>query len=138
MRNLVAKFLRKEAFAEMVRDGVPKRDLVMGKNSVVNSPRSVRAMYLKLKAAFKKVRATVDEAAAVVTRTRKRSGFHRRADLTRGPATIQSPLKQLHALFPATQNERGNWIENPIYVKAARAAKYGHGDTVMRIARQYV
>lgn len=138
MRNLVAKFLRKEAFAEMVRDGVPKRDLVMGKNSVVNSPRSVRAMYLKLKAAFKKVRATVDEAAAVVTRSRKRSSFHRRADLTRGPAIIQSPLQQLHNLFPATQNARGNWVESPIYLRAEKAAQAGNGTEVMRIARQYV
>ena len=54
MRAKVAKYLRREARTEMVNDGVPDRDPVWGHHSVVNSPQSVRALYLKLKQAFKR------------------------------------------------------------------------------------
>lgn len=58
MRSKIAKQLRREAAAEMSHDQVPERDLVMGKRSVVNSPQSVRAMYLALKKAYKKSRSS--------------------------------------------------------------------------------
>lgn len=59
MKNKVAKRLRRAAAAEMRADGVPERDLVWGVGRVVNSPQSVRAMYLQLKKAWKRPRTNV-------------------------------------------------------------------------------
>lgn len=52
MNGKKSRILRRLALEEMIGDGVPKTDLVMGRNSVVNSPDSIRAMYLKLKQAY--------------------------------------------------------------------------------------
>ena len=58
MKNKVAKELRRMAEAEMAMDRVPDRDLVEHPNRgyVINSPKSVRSMYLHLKSAYKKLR----------------------------------------------------------------------------------
>lgn len=150
MRNTVAKHLNRTALGEMMGDGVPKRDLVMGKNSVVNHPKSVRAMYIRLKQAYKNLRSMVNEAAAraiakgialpaaQAPRTRKRSTFFRRQDLTQKPAVIQAPLQMIRALFPDTRNERGEFEASPIYRKARNAARRGDGKAVTAIARQYI
>ena len=47
-----ARALRRLATEEMAEDKVPARDLVWGSRSVVNSPQSERALYLKLKQAY--------------------------------------------------------------------------------------
>lgn len=140
MRNTVARHLARTAIAEMTLDRVPARDLVEHpkRGHVINAPKSVRALYLGLKQAYKKIRAFVTEAKHIVVRTRKGSGFYRKADLGARPAIIQSPLKQIQKLYPPSQNLRGEWEQHPIYLRAAHAAIRGDGATVQRLARAHV
>lgn len=107
MRQTVAKRLRTLALAEMIGDGVPKRELVMGRHSVVNSPDSIRAMYLKLKQAW--LRLWPSNPAPQPVRQRKSTNFIRPVDLSQKPSLIQSPLQQLRALFPAARTPTGGY-----------------------------
>lgn len=133
MRQTVAKHLRKAALQEMIGDGVPKRDLVMGRHSVVNSPQSVRAMYLKLKQAW--LRLWSGDHKPLVERQRQASGFHRRTDLSAGPAMILSPLKQLRALFPPIHTLGGGHEPHWIVREAEWLASRGDGAGLQRLAR---
>jgi hypothetical protein len=136
MRNTVAKRLRKAALNEMLHDNVPKRDLVMGPNSVINSPQSIRALYLQLKASWKNL---VTAAPALVpTRLRKPSSFHRPQNLRAGPALIASPLKHILGLFPGSNRPDGSYELNPTSALAIAWAKSGQGHKVSALARRFV
>lgn len=139
MRNKVAKHFRQLAKSEMAQDRVPDRDLVEHPNrsSVINAPKSVRAMYQRLKQAYKHIRSFVTPGKQIVVRKRNGIGFYRKADIGAGPAVIQAPLKQIQKLFPPSQNLRGEWEQSPVYLQAARAAIRGDGATVQRLARAY-
>ena len=140
MRNTVAKRLRKEALTEMLGDGVPKRDLVMGRSSVINSPSSVRALYLQLKAAWKNL--PTSSPALVATRLRKRSGFYRPQLLRVGLAWIAKPLKLIRRTFPGTTSVAIGHQE-PVYIPSAVAslawdwARRGQGHKITALARRY-
>ena len=136
MRNTVAKRLRKEALHEMIGDGVPKRDLVMGHHSVINSPQSVRALYLRLKSAWKNL--GIGTPAYVPTRLRKPSGFTRKQDLRTGPALILSPFKQLKRLFPGSTTPAGNYEPSHIVSLAQLYVDRGQGGKLQHLARQFV
>lgn len=127
MRNKVAKAFRKMATAEMAMDRAPDRDLVEHPNrsSVINTPKSVRAMYLKLKAAYKHLRSSSTPSKQIVVRERKGSPFTRPIDVLAGPARVQSPLKFLIKHFNPYDS---------IVIRAKHAAKHGDGSTVQRLA----
>lgn len=133
MRNKVAKYFRKMAKAEMAQDRAPDRDLVEHPNrsSVINAPKSVRAMYLKLKAAYKSLRSSGTPSKQIVARQRKCSGFAHPLTNAR-PALIQSPLKQLNKLALDNESHRS------VYLEAQDAANRGDGATVRRLAQAYV
>ena len=123
MRNTVAKRLQKAAQQERLLDNVPNRDLVMGRNSVINSPGSVRALYLQLKQQW--VMPVCSTPALVITRLRKRSAFNRPQDISEPPAWIAHPLRALRQRF----------VEgNPVLIMATHWAKQGRGDKVRRLA----
>lgn len=135
MRNTVAKRLRKEALTEMLGDGVPKRDLVMGHASVINSPQSVRALYLKMKAAWNRL--PVSAPALVATRLRKRSGFHRPQILGVGLALIAKPLKLIRQTFPGATSPAGVYTPSVIASLAWDWARRGQGHKITALARRY-
>lgn len=130
MRNTVAKKLRKAATTGAYK--FLDRDLVMGRHSVVNSPQSVRALYLRLKKAWKNLGGS--NPAPLVERERKASGFHRPADLHAGYALIESPLKQLKALYPGTTLPSGVYVESRIASTANYFAKRGWGSSLKFLA----
>jgi hypothetical protein len=134
MRNTVAKRLRREALQEMLLDNVPKRDLVWGRDSVINSPKSVRALYLKLKKFW--VQPHRPALAPLPSRTPKRSGFVRPA-LTTGPALIASPLKLIKRLFPGFTAPDGSYQSDPTTALAIAWAEAGQGHKVSRLARRF-
>jgi len=133
MNGRIAKRLRKMALTEMMGDGVPKRDLVMGNRSVVNSPQSVRAMYLKLKAAYKH---TTCSPRPLRVRAHKASGFYRK-QTGQCIALIQSPLKHLKAYAKLAADGLDGGAAKSIYAQATAAAKRGHGYTVRLLAQLY-
>ena len=135
MRNTVAKRLRKAALQEMLLDNVPKRDLVWGRDSVINSPDSVRALYLRMKKFW--VHPHGPTLAPVPTRVRKPSGFFRKA-LAVGPALIQSPLKLIKRLFPGFTNPDGGYELDPTTAMAIAWAKAGKGHKVSQLARRFI
>jgi hypothetical protein len=138
MRNTVAKHLRRAALSEMIGDGVPKRELVAGHNSVVNSPSSVHAMYKKLKKAYKKIRATTDEPLPINTRKRNASRHYVPQDLSARPALILSPLKHLRKMFPPMRTPTGGMELSPVVQAAEMAASFGWGRTLQNMARFHV
>jgi len=137
MRAKVARQLRRAAAYEMALDKVPDRDLVMGRNSVVNSPKSVRAMYLKMKQAYKNLRKRSPAPLQIVARKRKPGGVYRPLILTGKPALIQRPLRMLARLFPPTRNERGEYEPSSMYYGAMICARRGQGHYVQSLARRY-
>lgn len=147
MRNVVAKFFRKEALNEMMLDNVPKRDLVETKSgSVINSPSSIRRLYLTLKAKYKAIRAGL----STVTWAEARKGGlikyskadnRRRTSRSQGEdriMLIQKPLQFILQHCPVTEKPDGSVEIHPIYASAQRAAKAGRGDLVKKMAAQFV
>lgn len=132
MRNTVAKRLRKAARQELLLDNVPNRDLVMGTNSVINSPESIRALYLKLKRHW--VLPVLSTPALVITRLRKRSGFHRLQDMREPPAWIAHPLRALRNRFHSFVGDSGKREQNAVVRMATGWARAGRGDKVHRLA----
>ena len=138
MRSTVAKYLRKEARNEMINDKVPERDLVLGNRSVVNHPKSIRAMYLALKKAYKALRFFTATTKHIVERTRKACGFYRPQDLTVSVARIDSPLRHIKSRFPGTTRPDGTYEPSFIYAQATQMAKWGDGAGLQRLARAYI
>ena len=131
MNNKVSKHLKKMAVSEMAMDRSPERDLVRLRNQsqIINAPKSIRAMYQKLKAAYKRLRSSGSPGKQIVVRTRKGSDFTRPVDVTASPARVQSPLKYLRECY------RGNRGVSLSYYQLARhAAARGDGATVQRLA----
>jgi hypothetical protein len=138
MRGLIAKILRRDAFAEMVGDNVPRRDLVIdGRGTVVNSPQSVRKMYLKLKQAYSAMRRFAGKVKVVIERGRSRSKTHKPQPEDR-IAAIQNPLMLILQHCPPSKNQRGEYEPHPVYASARRAADRGRGDLVKKMAWQFV
>ena len=132
MRNTVAKRLRQAARQEMLLDNVPNRELVMGRTSVINSPQSIRAMYLQLKRRW--VLPALSSPALVATRLRQASGFYRPQDLSLKPALVIRPLRALRARFPSFTGDSGQAELNATTALATAWAKAGRGDKVRRLA----
>lgn len=137
MKNQVAKRLRKAALQEMIGDGVPKRELVWGTSSVINSPQSIRAMYLRMKQAWKRAGSLTSTAKHPVARTRKCSD-HRAEPSGQGPALIQSPLKHIEAKYPPVMQPNGVAELHCVHAAAVFAASRGNGGMVKRLARDCI
>lgn len=139
MRQTVAKHLRKMAVHEMANDNVPARKLEGTRTGVINSPHSVRAMYLAMKNKLKSMKSTtITPPKPLETRQRKASTFHRPQDLTAVPALIQRPLRLLARLFPGTTNEEtGEYTPSRIVTFARSYADCGKGAAIAFMARSY-
>jgi hypothetical protein len=138
MRGLVAKVLRREALQEMIVDGVPKRDLVELKSgSMINSPSSIRAMYLKLKAAYSRMRRFGGEVKLAVDRARNPSKI-RKAQPDDRIAAIQKPLDFILQHCPPSKTRSGGVELHPVYAAARHAANRGRGDLVKKMALQFL
>ena len=140
MRQTVAKHLRKMAAHEMANDNVPNRKLEGTRTGVINSPHSVRAMYLAMKNKFKAMKSTtITPPKPLQERVRKPSGFfYRPQDLTAAPALIQRPLRLLARMFPGTTNEEtGEYTPSKIVAFAQSYAACGKGAAVAFMARSY-
>ena len=139
MRQTVAKHLRKMAAHEMANDNVPARKLEGTRFGVINSPHSVRAMYLAMKNKFKSMKsATITPPKTLETRQRKASTFHRPQDLTTFPALIQRPLRLLARLFPGTTDAAtGEYTPSKIVAFAKSYADCGQGAAVAFMANSY-
>jgi hypothetical protein len=159
MRGFRAKLLMKLTRWERAEEkDVVERGLVQKKSgSWVNVPKSIRAMYLQLKNAFRrkvsdpthpdqlrkleKKRAELEAKGLIgrlmdAGRSRKRPPRAEPRD-TGERVTVQRPLMLILEHNLPSQNERGEWVAHPTYVKAARAAKRGDGETVKQMAAAY-
>jgi len=135
MRAKMAKQLRREAANEMALDKVPDRDLVMGRTSVVNSPQSVRAMYLKMKQAYKNLRKRTPAPLQIVARKRKPGGTYRPLILTGKPALIQRPLRMLARRHVERESAHVDHVTWGVLEGAKDLARRGHGGALQRLAR---
>lgn len=137
MRGIQSKRLMKMTREERAGEqGVTERELVQKKSgSFVNSPWTIRAMYQQLKRAWKAARSFAGEVKAKAQRVREPSKVRveKRADAD-PVAVIRKPLDHILKFYPPAQNERGEWVADPRYLKAVRAANRGDGLTVKRMA----
>lgn len=149
MRNIVAKFFRREALGEMLRDNVPKRDLVQRQSGeVINSPSSIRHLYLQLKAKYKRMRAGMstiswwDARAKDLVKHHVSRGHGPKAASKPQPddriMRIQKPLMLILQHCPPAEKPDGSYEPHPVYRSARSAADSGRGDLVQRMARQFL
>jgi hypothetical protein len=147
MRNVVAKFFRKEALMEMIQDNVPKRDLVQKKSGeVINSPSSIRRLYLFLKAKYKKARAGMSTVTWAEARKQGLIKYSKPSNKQRTSKPqgedriimIQKPLDFILQHCPVKERPDGSFEVHPVYASAQRAAKYGRGDLVKKMAAQFL
>lgn len=150
MRGLVSKYLRKDALRELIGDGVPKRELISLKSgSQINSPHSIRRLYLDLKRAFKRQRAgmhaiwsyKVAQAQGLIKALKVR-GHGKKKDSKAQPEDrimlIQKPLEFILQHCPPSKKPNGDIELHPVYASARHAANRGRGDLVKRMAAQFV
>ena len=143
MRAFVSRFLRRQAASERAGEqGVIDRDLISIDKSgaKVNTPHSVRALYMALKTQYKRLRAGIDIAAKAVRKASVKPTKRRNpvAQMDDRIITIQKPLDFILQHCPHTRKPGGEIEIHPIYRSARRAADRGRGDLVMVMARQFL
>jgi hypothetical protein len=146
MNEKKSKAIRREVNAEMAGDKhAPPRELIkMKTGSVVNIPLSVRSMYRRVKREW--LRLDMAKGASLVApsivRNRRAKVRTSRPQLDDRIAIVERPLGLIreHCKPTLKANVLGDFeaVDHPVYADAKLAAKYGRGDIVKRIARQFV
>jgi hypothetical protein len=151
MRGIVAKHFRGMARVELKGETEAERNYAQDRNgSTIVHPNSFRALYLRLKGAYRRVRAFAGEMKAQRERNRKTSGNYVKQPEDR-IAHIDRPLMfilQHCPPLPVTGLDgrpkrdpftgQQLYEAHPVYASARRAAAHGRGDLVQKMARQFL
>lgn len=152
MRGFVSKILRREARTELANETQADVNYIENKaGSILVHPNTFRALYLRLKAAYKRMRAHGGVPKLVAQRRRKpheHTGSQPKDRVMRiqkplmfilehcPPQRVTNPLTGAPKRDPLTG--QFEYSEHPIYASARRAAARGRGDLVQKMAAQFL